>query len=248
LVTFELRGVEALLRWSRADGVTVSPRDFIRVAEETGMVHRLSQYALEIAISDLAEWRRRFDHAPWLAVNISGVQFREPDFVRELSVLLHRHRVPPHQVHLEITEEVLIENLERNQAILNQLNEIGMPIAVDDFGVGYSSLGYIKNFPISTLKIDQGFIRELDEDAEDQAITRTICNLARDLKLDTVAEGIERECQLEFLQRYGCALGQGFLFMRPSPAERISAVLAGDIPWAKLLNKGADRLRQPRRI
>lgn len=235
LETLEIRGVEALMRWPHKDGYNVPPRDFIRVAEETGVVHRLSQYALSRAVADLADWTKNFESAPWLAVNISGAQFREAEFVRDLSVLLHHHRISPQQLHLEITEEVLIENLARNRDVLDQLDEIGMPIVVDDFGIGYSSLAYIKNFPVSTIKIDQGFIRGIQDDVDDQAITRTICDLSHALALKTVAEGIEQEGQLELLRRYGCDLGQGYLFMHPVSAEEISRLLSGPPPWMELL-------------
>lgn len=234
LRTLKMVGVEALLRWPHRDGYNVPPRDFVRVAEETGMVHRLSQFAVRRALGDLAAWQEASEDAPWLAVNISGAQFREPEFVRDLSMMLHRHRLDPSRVHLEITEEVLIENLSRNRSVLEQLDQIGMPIVVDDFGVGYSSLAYIKNFPVSTIKIDQGFIRGLENDREDQAITRTICNLSADLGLQTVAEGIEQESQLLRLREYGCQCGQGFLFMHPSPARAISSILDGAVPWANL--------------
>jgi len=237
LETLEICGVEALMRWPHKDGYNVPPRDFIRVAEETGVVHRLSQYALSRAVGDLAGWQKKFDNAPWLAVNISGAQFREAEFVRDLSVLLHQHRISPDQLHLEITEQVLIENLVRNRDVLEQLDEIGMPIVVDDFGIGYSSLAYIKNFPISTIKIDQGFIRGIQDDADDQAITRTICDLSHALALKAVAEGIEQAGQLELLRRYGCDLGQGFLFMHPVSAREISRLLSGPPPWIGLLNE-----------
>jgi diguanylate cyclase (GGDEF)-like protein len=234
LKTLEVVGLEALMRWSHPDGYDVAPRDFIRVAEETGVVHRLSQYALSRAASDLAAWQERFEHSPWLAVNISGGQFREAEFVRDISVLLHRHGIPPQKLHLEITEEVLIENLARNREVLEQLNEIGLPIVVDDFGIGYSSLAYIKNFPISMIKIDQSFIRSIQKDPHDQAITRTICDLSHELALETVAEGIEQPGQLELLRRYGCDLGQGFLFMQPAPATEITRLLEGPPPWREL--------------
>jgi len=239
LKTLQICGVEALLRWPHKDGYNVSPSDFIRVAEETGMVNRLSRYAVSRAVADLAGWQKQFENAPWLAVNISGAQFREAEFVRDLSVLLHHHRIAPDQLHLEITEQVLIENLARNRDVLDQLDDLGISICVDDFGIGYSSLAYIKNFPVSTIKIDQGFICDLQNDADDQAITRTICDLSRELALKTVAEGIEQPGQLELLRRYGCDLGQGFLFMSPVPAEDISRLLSGKPPWSSVANSGA---------
>ncbi|MDT8409141.1 MAG: EAL domain-containing protein [Wenzhouxiangellaceae bacterium] len=244
LESLEIRGVEALLRWPHEDGYFVPPQDFIRVAEETGMVHRLSQYALAQAVSDLAAWHAQSDDPPFLAVNISGVQFRETDFVRDLSLLLHHHRISPGCVHLEITEDVLIENLSLHHDVLKQLDDIGTPIVVDDFGVGYSSLAYIKNFPVSTIKIDQGFIRGLGHDADDRAITRTICDLSRELSLLTVAEGIEQMDQLELLRAFGCNLGQGYLFMRASSAEAITAVLNGEVPWRDLAGRNQDEAEE----
>lgn len=246
LDTLELCGVEALLRWTHPDGYDVAPSDFVRVAEETGVVQRMSRYALTSAVEALAAWRDGFDDAPWLAVNISGAQFRDADFVRDLSMLLHQHRIDPERLHLEMTEEVLIENLSRNRQILEQLDDIGCPIVVDDFGIGYSSLAYIKNFPISTIKIDQGFVRGIEDDADDQAITRTICDLSRELSLATVAEGIEQPGQLSLLRRYGCGFGQGYLFMQPVSRDEITALLAGEPPWRGLAEVGAPRAQSPR--
>lgn len=233
LETLEMRGVEALLRWPQAAGGLIPPGDFIRVAEETGLVHRLSQFAIERAFSDLADWAGSFDDVPWLAVNISGAQFREPAFVDDLQALLDAAGLSPDGVHLEITEDVLIQNLARNRAMLDRLDELGLTLVVDDFGVGYSSMAYIKNFPVSTIKIDQGFVRDLEVDREDQAITRTICDLARSLGLETVGEGIENPAQLQALRSFGCPLGQGYLFLAPSGPDVIRKILAGERPWAE---------------
>ncbi|NKI35258.1 EAL domain-containing protein [Wenzhouxiangella sp. XN79A] len=233
LETLEMRGVEALLRWPQDDGPGIPPREFIRVAEETGLVHRLGQYAVERALDDLQDWWRQFGSGPWLAVNISGAQFREPDFVDALAAQLQARNVPPERIHLEITEDVLIENLAQNRAVLDRLDRLGMSLVVDDFGVGYSSMAYIKNFPVSAIKIDQGFIRDLESDPDDQAITRTICDLSRMLRLDTVAEGIEHPAQLTMLRRFGCPYGQGFLFLEPSGPDVIRDVLAGRRSWVK---------------
>jgi diguanylate cyclase (GGDEF)-like protein len=228
-----LCGVEALLRWQHHDGYLVPPQEFIRVAEETGMIGRLGEFVLDRACSDLAVWQRASgERTPWLAVNVSGAQIMESGFAERLSVLLHRHRIEPERLHLEITEEVLIENLARNRRMLHELEDIGMRIVVDDFGVGYSSLSYLKNFPISIVKIDRGFVRDIASDAEDQAITRTICSLAVDLGMQTVAEGVETDEQLAMLRGYGCTYAQGFVFSRPVSAEAIGKMIAGDVPWA----------------
>ncbi len=228
-----LCGLEALLRWEHEKGYMVPPQDFIRVAEETGVIGRLGEFAMNQALSDLAEWKKLTDSPPWLAVNISGAQVREAGFAEQLSVMLHQYRIEPELLHLEITEEILIENLMRNRRMLHKLDEIGMRIVVDDFGVGYSSLAYLKNFPISVVKIDRGFIRDLASDPEDQAITRTICDLAADLGMLTVAEGVETHEQLELLRRFKCSFGQGFLFSRPVPADQVVGLLEQGAPWLK---------------
>ncbi|MEE4305115.1 MAG: EAL domain-containing protein [Wenzhouxiangella sp.] len=224
-------GVEALLRWEHSDGYAVPPQEFIRVAEETGIIGRLGQFALDRALSDMAHWKSLSADLPWLAVNVSGAQIHEAGFAEQLSVLLHQHRIEPERLHLEITEEVLIENLARNRRMLHKLDEIGMRIVVDDFGVGYSSLSYLKNFPISVVKIDRGFVRDIVSDPEDQAITRTICSLAGDLGMQTVAEGVETDEQLALLASYRCSFAQGFLFSRPAEADDIAEMIAGSQPW-----------------
>ncbi|MDX1625052.1 MAG: bifunctional diguanylate cyclase/phosphodiesterase [Wenzhouxiangellaceae bacterium] len=226
-----LRGVEALLRWRHRDGHEVPTPEFIRVAEETGVVHHLGRYVLRQAFEDLADWQRSGYAAPWIAVNISGAQFREPGLVADLERGLAEHDLDPSRVHVEITEEVLIENRESNRRVLEAIARLGMPIAVDDFGIGYSSLAYLKNFPVSAVKIDRGFIRNLEHGRSDQAIVRAVCGLARDLSLEVVAEGIENEAQLRRLRGSGCRLGQGFLFSRALPADEIAGLLGGGPPW-----------------
>ncbi len=228
-----LCGLEALLRWEHEKGYLVPPQEFIRVAEETGVIGRLGQFALERALADLAHWKTLTDQPPWLAVNISGVQVREGSFAERLSVLLHQYRIEPELLHLEITEEVLIENLTRNRRILQKLDDIGMRIVVDDFGVGYSSLAYLKNFPISVVKIDRGFIQDLAVDREDQAITRTICSLAADLGMLTVAEGVENAEQLALLRDFNCSFAQGYLFSRPVEFSAVEAMLRQRPLWAR---------------
>jgi diguanylate cyclase (GGDEF)-like protein len=226
-----LCGLEALLRWQHEKGYMVPPQEFIRIAEETGVIGRLGDFVMERALSDLAHWQTLSDAPPWLAVNISGAQVREAGFAENLSVLLHQHKIQPELLHLEITEEILIENLMRNRRALQKLDEIGMRIVVDDFGVGYSSLAYLKNFPISVVKIDRGFIKGLASDPEDQAITRTICSLSSDLGMLTVAEGVEQPEQLELLRQFRCSFVQGYLFSRPVPAAEVEIMLTAPPVW-----------------
>ncbi|MFW5927099.1 MAG: putative bifunctional diguanylate cyclase/phosphodiesterase, partial [Wenzhouxiangella sp.] len=226
--TLSLCGVETLMRWQHRKGYMVPPQEFIRVAEETGIIGRLGEFALDRALSDLSAWKRLTDTPPWLAVNISGAQVHEAGFAEQISVLLHQYRVEPSLLHLEITEEVLIENLLRNRRMLQKLDEIGIRIVVDDFGIGYSSLAYLKNFPISVVKIDRSFIRDLSTDPEDQAITRTICSLSADLGMQTVAEGVEGPDQLELLRRFRCSFAQGFLFSRPVDAADVARMIESE--------------------
>lgn len=232
--SLELVGVEALLRWRNERGFMVPPQDFIRVAEETGMIGRLGRFALRQSLSDLGRWQAITGKPPWLAVNVSGAQIIEATFADQLSVLLHEHRIDPAILHLEITEEVLIENLMRNRRTLQKLSDIGMQIVVDDFGVGYSSLAYLKNFPVSVIKIDRGFIQDLPTDLEDQAITRTICSLSRELGMTTVAEGVENTDQLRLLRKFNCSFAQGFLFAQALEPDEIEEMLSGRKNWAEL--------------
>lgn len=227
-----LCGVEALCRWKHEKGYMVPPQEFVRIAEDTGLIGRLGQFVMEQALADLASWQTISQEAPWLSVNVSGVQVRESGFAESLSVLLHRHRIEPARLHLEITEEILIENLARNRTLLEDMDAIGMRIVVDDFGVGYSSLAYLKNFPVSIVKIDRSFIADLAHDPEDQAITRTICSLSADLGMETIAEGVESEEQLAMLRQYECRYIQGFLFSQPVSAEQIATLLRDGLPWS----------------
>ncbi len=234
--SMQLHGLEALLRWPHERGFMVPPQDFIRVAEETGMISRLGRFVLGQALSDLGRWQAVTGKPPWMAVNISGAQILEADFADQISVLLHEYRIHPSLLHLEITEEILIENLMRNRRALQKLNDIGMQIVVDDFGVGYSSLAYLKNFPVSAVKIDRGFIQDLAHDAEDQAITRTICSLSRDLGMTTVAEGVESVDQLQLLRTFNCTYAQGFLFSQALEPDAIEQLLVEGTTWQSLMN------------
>ena len=239
--TLELVGLETLLRWQHQKGYMVPPQEFIRVAEETGVIGRLGQFALDQALSDLARWQELVEGPPWIAVNVSGAQAHEAGFAEQVSVMLHQYRIDPALLHLEITEEVLIENLLRNRRMLQKLDDIGMRIVVDDFGVGYSSLAYLKNFPISVVKIDRSFVRDLSTDPEDQAITRTICGLAQELGMRTVAEGVEHVEQLELLRSYRCSHAQGFLFSRPVERTEAEAMIRGHCGWLDIGPPGPRR-------
>jgi diguanylate cyclase (GGDEF)-like protein len=235
LDSLDLVGLEALVRWPHERGFMVPPQDFIRVAEETGLISRLGRFVLRQSLTDLGRWQALAGRPPWLAVNVSGAQILDADFADYLSVLLREFRIDPQLLHLEITEEVLIENLIRNRRTLQKLNDIGMHIVVDDFGVGYSSLAYLKNFPVSVVKIDRGFVQDLARDPEDQAITRTICSLSQDLGMATVAEGVESLDQLRLLRQFNCVYAQGFLFAQPAAPDVIEELILGRADWSSLI-------------
>jgi diguanylate cyclase (GGDEF)-like protein/PAS domain S-box-containing protein len=226
LKTGAVTGVEALLRWRHPELGMVSPGDFIPLAEETGLIVPIGRWVLETACIQAREWEKRGRPPVRLAVNISGRQFNQPRFVDMVEGILKKTGLAPDRLELEITESVLMENIEKTNRILADIKGLGIRLAIDDFGTGYSSLGYLKRFPIDTLKIDRSFIREVTTDANDRAITNAVIALAGTMNLEVVAEGIETADQLRFLQESGCRLGQGFLFSRPRPAEEVEELLA----------------------
>lgn len=233
--TLELQGFEALLRWDHEEGRAISPAEFIPVAEETGSIGRLGEFVLREALTDLARWQARLDQPPWLAVNVSAVQLQQPAFLSSLKRLLAENGLQADRVHLEITEEVLIRHERGHRGTLKELEALGVRIVVDDFGVGYSALSYLKNFPVAVVKIDRSFVRDIAHNAEDRAITRTICSLASDLGMATVAEGVESPEQLQLVQGYGCTYTQGYLVARPMERPDIEALVDGGRPWLERL-------------
>jgi diguanylate cyclase (GGDEF)-like protein/PAS domain S-box-containing protein len=226
LKTGAVTGVEALVRWRHPELGMVSPGDFIPLAEETGLIVPIGRWVLETACSQARDWVEKGRPPVSMAVNISGRQFNQPRFVEMVEGILAETGLNPDLLELEITESVLMENIEKTKRILADIKMLGIRLAIDDFGTGYSSLGYLKRFPIDTLKIDRSFIREVTTDANDRAITNAVIALADTMNLEVVAEGIETAEQLRFLQESGCRLGQGFLFSRPRPAEEVEDLLA----------------------
>ena len=160
-----------------------------------------------------------------IAINISGKQLHLPDFADDVIEKVNEAKVPPNKVELELTEQVFIENIQSHTRFMHSVREYGMSLAIDDFGVGYSSLSYLKNFPVTSLKIDRSFVKDLPDNEDDATITQTIISLARNLNIQLVAEGIETEEQVEFLLHRECATGQGFLFSKPVPAQQVTQLL-----------------------
>jgi diguanylate cyclase (GGDEF)-like protein/PAS domain S-box-containing protein len=219
-------GAEALVRWRHPRRGLVSPAEFIPLAEETGLILPLGQWVLESACTRLAAWGARPETAGLsMAVNVSARQFRHPEFVRQVLAVLERTGANPRRLKLELTEGLLIDNVEETVARMIALKAQGVGFALDDFGTGYSSLAYLKRLPLDQLKIDQSFVRDVLAGGNDATIARTIITLGQSLGLAVIAEGVETEAQRDFLARHHCDGFQGYLFSRPVPAELIDAFM-----------------------
>jgi EAL domain-containing protein (putative c-di-GMP-specific phosphodiesterase class I) len=224
LATEAIVSLEALIRWRHPVHGLVMPDQFIPLAEETGAIIAIGNWVLKEACAEAAKLGRLAGAAaPTMSVNISGRQLQEPELVGDILNALHEAGLAPDRRILEITELVMISDVDLALSRLHELTKYGIQIAVDDFGSGYSSLNYIRRFPIDILKIDRAFTADASESTEVAALTETILDLARILDVTAVAEGIERADQLEKLRELGCELGQGYLFMKPADAATIEA-------------------------
>ncbi len=213
-------GVEALLRWYHPQRGWVPPSTFIPLAEENGLIVPIGYWVLQSACEQLAKWANQASYAALtISVNVSSVQFQQPEFVRNLEGLLAQTQAPPGRLVLEVTESLLMREPTRVRNTMLKLRAQGIRFAIDDFGTGYSSLSYLKRLPLDELKIDQSFIRELLTDKADAAIVDTTILLAVSLGLTVVAEGVEKKEQLDWLKGHGCYRYQGYLFGRPTPIE-----------------------------
>ena len=214
-------GAEALVRWIKPDGSLVSPASFIPLAEETGLILPLGDWVLDQACAQLRSWQSVPGLSQLaLAINVSAAQFHRVGFGEQVRHAVRHYGIDPSLLKLELTEGLLLANIEDTIANMNALKQIGVRFSLDDFGTGYSSLQYLKRLPLDQLKIDQSFVRELVNDANDQAIVLTIIAMARSLGLEVIAEGVETETQRALLAQLGCHQYQGYLFSRPIPAEQ----------------------------
>ena len=228
-------GVEALMRWRRGN-ILVPPGDFIPLAEETGLIIPLSEWAIREAARQARLWRDSFGFADSIAVNLPNRLFERTDLVEYIHRAVTEYGVPHSAIELEITETGLMKDLQNVIPSLHRLNEIGVEISIDDFGTGYSSLAYLTTLPISELKIDRSFVRDLGMTPQSSAVVTAIIALARALGLRVIAEGVENLRQMEVLHRLGCGVMQGFLFSKPQPPDDIEAwlqhtVLPRKAPW-----------------
>jgi diguanylate cyclase (GGDEF)-like protein/PAS domain S-box-containing protein len=218
-------GMEALIRWPLENGQLLSPVRFIPCAEEIGLIVPMGDWLLAEVCRHTAAWNSQFNSELRVAVNLSALQFRDRCLCDKILQTLNQQGLATHHLELEVTESMLIENVEAVIETMAQLRASGLFIAIDDFGTGYSSLGYLKHFPISTLKIDRSFIHELRENSKDIAIVEAIIALANNLNLEVVAEGIETEQQMTFLTQRHCQMAQGYYIGRPMPCKQFEAFL-----------------------
>ncbi len=220
-------GAEALVRWQRPGAGLVPPGRFIPLAEETGLILPIGRWILDTACAQLKSWEADPRTCGlFLCVNVSAKQFRQPDFVDQVRSILRAHDINPERLKLELTETMLLGNIEDAIATMHALRQTGVRFSLDDFGTGYSSLQYLKRLPLTQLKIDQSFVRDIATDANDRAIVSTIVAMAQTLNMDVIAEGVETEEQRQCLLRAGCVHYQGFLFGPPVPIERFCAAVA----------------------
>ena len=220
-----LVGVEALIRWQHPERGLVMPGQFIGVAEDSEFIVPLGEWVLRTACEQLALWEGdpllRHLH---LAVNVSARQFHQADFVPQLIQVIQQTGIRPHLLELELTESLVLDNVEESVAKMHLLRTKGVRFSVDDFGTGYSSLAYLTQLPLQQLKIDQSFVRNLGVRHTDSVIVQTIIGMARNLELEVIAEGVETEAQRDFLASFGCHLYQGYLLGRPMPADQLRAL------------------------
>jgi diguanylate cyclase (GGDEF)-like protein len=220
-------GMEALARWQHPERGLILPDEFIPVAEETGLIFPLGIQVLEEACAQAHRWNaeRPADEPLRMNVNLSARQFNRPDLVENVGRILRETGLKPGNLVLEITESVVMGDVDAAIETLHALKALGVRVALDDFGTGYSSLSYLKRFPVDYLKIDRSFVNGLGDDTEDRGIVATVVDLAHTLGLEAVAEGVETAEQLAHLRALRCELAQGFFFHRPLPAEEVSALL-----------------------
>ena len=222
----ELAGAEVLLRWTSAELGPVGPNQFIPVAEDGGQILEIGAWVLRQACAQVATWQRQGLALPAVAVNLSILQFRHGDLVQQVADALRDSGLPARQLELEITESVLMHETDKVFATADNLKALGVRLAIDDFGTGYSSLAYLKRLSVDKLKIDQSFVRDALASPSTTAIVRAIVDMARAMELEVVAEGIETAAERDFLAAAHCAMGQGYLFARPMPADQFEAFLA----------------------
>jgi EAL domain-containing protein (putative c-di-GMP-specific phosphodiesterase class I) len=225
----QIIGFEALMRWQNPGLGAVSPAEFIPVAEDSGLIVAMGAWALDEACRQSRAWRDAGLRPVRMAVNLSTRQFDDDNIFAEVAGALQRHRIAADQLELEITESIALKGLERTVTLLTAFKNMGLLLSIDDFGTGYSSLSYLKRFPVDSLKVDQSFVRNIDTDAGDAAITRAVVALAHSFGLTVIAEGVESVAHRDYLSALGCEYAQGYLFSKPVAPEQAAILLTNGI-------------------
>jgi EAL domain-containing protein (putative c-di-GMP-specific phosphodiesterase class I) len=223
VITGELVGVEALIRWHHPEWGVISPVEFIPIAEETGLILQIGEWVLHGACLQNKMWQKAGYPSIRMSVNISSRQFQQSDLVQMVSGILEKTKLHPNDLELELTESI-IQDSKYAVSKMEQLKSMGIHLSIDDFGTGYSSLSYLKTFPINTLKIDRSFTKNIYSDPKDASLVETIINMAHNLDLKVIAEGVETKEQLQFLKQRQCNEAQGYFFSRPISAQEVSSI------------------------
>ncbi|NNF97584.1 MAG: EAL domain-containing protein, partial [Halobacteria archaeon] len=218
-------GMEALMRWQHPELRMISPAKFIPVAEETGLIVQIDRWVMQTATKQLSDWYKAGLSPGKLALNMAAEQLEQEDLVEMIKTTLQTSDCKPEWLSFEITESQIMKNPEKAISVLREISALGIEIAVDDFGTGYSSLTYLKRLPVNKLKIDQAFIHDVPHDEEDVAIVRAVIALSSSLKLSVIAEGVEKQEQINFLMEEGCSLIQGFFYAAPMPSTKMEELL-----------------------
>lgn len=219
-----LRGVEVLLRWRDKDGKIISPATFIPIAEKNGTIIPIGHWVVQESIKTYAQWKKQYGVHFVLSINISALQYSEDDFVDNLIETINKYEINPNEIELEITESVLIDDFDSVNEKLKVLRDYGIRISLDDFGTGFSSLSYLKQLPINTLKIDKSFVDTVMSDSATRVITESLINMVKALGLESIAEGVEEEQQYKYLHAIGCDMIQGYLMGKPMPPEDLESM------------------------
>jgi diguanylate cyclase (GGDEF)-like protein len=229
IATGTISGLEALLRWQHPVLGLVPPDKFIRIAENSGLIVPIGEWVLRTACSQARKWQDEGLAAVSIAVNVSAVQFRQQGFCELIRRVLRETGLAAHNLELELTESLLLGNADVTLSVLQELKAMGLTLAIDDFGTGYSSFSYLKRFPVSKLKIDRSFVRDVAVNPDDAAITIAIISMAKSLNLKVIAEGVEDEAQMSFLRAHQCDEIQGYYFSKPLAVDKVAEKLRGEV-------------------
>jgi len=237
LMTGAMTGAEALIRWTNPTRGSISPADFIPVAEDCGLILPIGAWVLREACGQARAWMDAGLPIKTIAVNVSAMEFRDDNFLENVFAILEKTDLDPRSLELEITESVLMKHAASAAAILQTLRERGIRVTVDDFGTGYSSLSYLRKFPVDSLKIDQSFVRQIGADGDDSTIVKAVIGMAQGLKLRVIAEGVETADEVAFLRACRCEEAQGYYFSRPVPAQQFATLLRDGIPRSPVIRR-----------